>query len=452
MKKHLYAITVLACCLTAMAACDKDDFELNNLIPEEFHKIVYFQATGKQELTLYNTGEPNIFSYNVMKGGSDPTLTAEADLQILSQEEVDAQYSQLEGVDYQVLETNAYTIDRTHFDFASEERNQTFTVSIDPEAVLQNMNNKPEAIFVLPIHLTSSTDSINANRTSLFLQINEVVSPTIGFTDNNLRLQTFTAGNAGIAAFDVEFGLTVENTSWNIDCNFGVNADYVAEYNGTHGTSFQLLSGGYTFNESASLPQGTTESILSVNIDGTGLEAGDYMLPLAVQSTSVFAPSTESGVCPLGIRIMGDLLDRSKWTTEASSDAQDDEASAEYPNNGSPDAAIDGNENTFWHSRWKDPVPPLPHELIIDTHDTQVFTQFELQRRAGFDYARDGEFYVSDDKSTWTLVGNFTMEQSDSPQVFGITPTQGRYFKVKVVSSNEGKGCVCFAEVFAYGK
>ncbi len=452
MKKHIYNMVLLAGSLALLSACDKDSFELDNLIPEKFHKIVYLQTTGKQELTLYNTGQENTFSYMVLKGGSDPSLSAGADLRVLTQDEVDTQYSQLEGVDYRVLDSGSYTLDRTHFDFASGERRKEFTVSIDPEAVMRDMENAPEAIFVLPISLTSNTDSVNANRTSLSLQVEEVVSPAIGFTDNSLRLHTFGYGNASTVALDIPFHLTVENTSWDIDCTFGVETDYVKTYNETHGTSFSLLPDGYTFDQSASLPKGMTENTVSVSIDATGLEPGDHMLPLAVESTSIFGPSAETGVCPIGIRIMGQSLDRSAWTAEASSDAQEAEASAEHPENGSPQAAIDGNTETFWHSRWQDPVPPLPHELIIDTHSTQVFTQFELQRRQTFDYARDGEFYVSQDKSTWTLVGAFTMENDDSPQVFGITPTEGRYFKIKVLTSNEGKGCACFAEVYAYSK
>ena len=43
----------------------------------------------KQEMTLYDTGEDYTYTLSVIKTGSDPTLTANAQINVLSQEEVD---------------------------------------------------------------------------------------------------------------------------------------------------------------------------------------------------------------------------------------------------------------------------------------------------------------------------------------------------------------------------
>jgi hypothetical protein len=42
------------------------------------------------------------------------------------------------------------------------------------------------------------------------------------------------------------------------------------------------------------------------------------------------------------------------------------EASNETAPNGRASAAVDGNPNTFWHSRWEAPVATYPHTLTVD--------------------------------------------------------------------------------------
>ena len=43
-----------------------------------------------------------------------------------------------------------------------------------------------------------------------------------------------------------------------------------------------------------------------------------------------------------------------------------EEASGEGSNNGHAKHLIDGNVETFWHSRWQGGSDPLPYEIIID--------------------------------------------------------------------------------------
>lgn len=49
-------------------------------------------------MTLYDTGEDYTYTLSVIKTGSDPTLTANAQINVLSQEEVDQLYSNPEAV------------------------------------------------------------------------------------------------------------------------------------------------------------------------------------------------------------------------------------------------------------------------------------------------------------------------------------------------------------------
>ena len=96
MKVNYIGIACLAVLL--LTACDESKYELENLVPEEYHKVLYINKSGTQELTLYNTGELNTYAFSVYKGGSDPSLTASGEIAVHSQEEVDVLY----GTDYRI--------------------------------------------------------------------------------------------------------------------------------------------------------------------------------------------------------------------------------------------------------------------------------------------------------------------------------------------------------------
>ena len=53
MKVNYIGIACLAVLL--LTACDESKYELENLVPEEYHKVLYINKSGTQELTLYNT-------------------------------------------------------------------------------------------------------------------------------------------------------------------------------------------------------------------------------------------------------------------------------------------------------------------------------------------------------------------------------------------------------------
>ena len=97
MKVNYIGIACLAVLL--LTACDESKYELENLVPEEYHKVLYINKSGTQELTLYNTGELNTYAFSVYKGGSDPSLTASGEIAVHSQEEVDVLY----GADYRII-------------------------------------------------------------------------------------------------------------------------------------------------------------------------------------------------------------------------------------------------------------------------------------------------------------------------------------------------------------
>ena len=128
--KHSLYLPLLAG-LFIFNACEGTDFEVGSQIPEKFHKILYLDVAGKQNLTLYNTEEPNNYTLTLIKGGSEPTLTASADFIVSTQEEIDENYSTIEGINYKVVTPECYSLKPSHVDFASSDEYKKVQVLID---------------------------------------------------------------------------------------------------------------------------------------------------------------------------------------------------------------------------------------------------------------------------------------------------------------------------------
>lgn len=446
MKKTIY-LSLLAGCLISLGACEGSEYDLENQIPEKFHKILYLDISGKQEVTLYNTEEDNTYLFSVIKAGSDPTLGATANITILSQEEVDRQYSDLESVNYKVISPNAYSLDQTQLDFSAEDSYKLVNLSLKPREIMAAMESNPSAIWVLPLYISSENDSINANKNQLFLQLKEVIMPTIGFKDSYINIKAYTYGLISTISEKIPWKLDTNN-KWDIECSFVVDNEYISQYNNANGTNFQQLpESTYSFANSITLPNGTTETNLNIEVKGGQLKPGDYMLPIKINSVSRFEISSTKALYPLAIRIMGTQLDRTGWTAEANTE----ELVGEVQNNSGPvECLLDGNLQTFWHSQWQNGSHELPHEVIIDTQKEYTFTQFAMVQREGSNYVKAGEFLVSSDKEHWTTVGNFSLKQESGSQVFGIIPTKGRYVKILITESYHGNDSA-LAEVYAYG-
>ena len=438
---------MLAGCLITLGACEGSKYDLENQIPEKFHKILYLSISGKQDLTLYNTDEDNTYSFSLIKAGSDPTLSAKADITVMTQEEVDEQYSDLEGVNYQVISPSAYSLDKSQLEFSAEDSYKLVNLSLKPREVMAAIASNPNAIWVLPLYVSSENDSINATKNQLFLQLKEVITPTIGFKDSYVNVKAYTYGLVSKISEKVPFKLDTNN-KWDIECEFVVDNEYITQYNNTNGTVFQILpENSYSFASSMPLPNGTTETTLLVEVKGSQLQPGDYMLPIRIKNVSQFEISSTNAIYPMAIRIMGEQLDRTEWTAEANTE----ELVGEVQNNSGPvECLLDGNLQTFWHSQWQNGSHALPHEVIIDVQKECTFTQFALVQREGSNYVKAGNFQVSSDKAHWETVGDFSMKQESGAQVFGVTPTKGRYFKILITESYNGNNSA-LAEVYAYG-
>lgn len=440
--------TLLLTGLIVMIACDESKYDLENIVPEAYHKILYVNNSGKQEVTLYDIEDDYEYTLSIIQSGSEPDQTASANIRLLTQAEVESRYSEPEAIDYQIISEDSYSLETTQVNFSVFDRYKLVTIALKPQVIKAILENAPATTWVLPLEISSETDSVNAEKNELFLQILDVVSPTLGFTDPSLTVKQYEYGSLSTLSESIKISLDVEN-KWEIEWEIETDESYISTYNSANGTLFQAFPAGtYTLPESMSLPYGTTTTELTVTIQGAQLIPGDYMLPLRIKNISLFEIASDRALYPLAIRIMGPQLDRTGWTAEANTE----EPSGEGVGNGIPSCLLDGNLSTYWHSAWQSGNTPLPHEIIIDAKQEYTFTQLGLVQRQHDDYndTAGGDFYISSDKETWTKVGSFTMEQILDTQIFGITPTTGRYIKISITKSYRDPNC-SLAEVYAYG-
>jgi beta-galactosidase len=125
---------------------------------------------------------------------------------------------------------------------------------------------------------------------------------------------------------------------------------------------------------------------------------------------------------------------------------------SEEPGEGSDKHAIDGNPDTFWHTKYSGGEDPLPHEIDIDMGKEQQISAFVyLPRQGGNSNGRVGkyEFYVSTDGKTWTspiVSGEFDggTDRVVIPLPLLVTT---RYFRFRALSEVEGGPWAAVAEL-----
>ena len=120
------------------------------------------------------------------------------------------------------------------------------------------------------------------------------------------------------------------------------------------------------------------------------------------------------------------------------------ESDSEEPSEGPASAAIDGDPNTYWHTRYSGGEPKPPHQLVIDLGKPEQVAGFRLLPRQ--DGGVNGrikrfEIFVSVDGKTWgTAVASGQLKDTaDVSRVRLAQPVLMRYVKLVALSEqNDG--------------
>ncbi|AOZ72968.1 hypothetical protein BK816_06415 [Boudabousia tangfeifanii] len=110
--------------------------------------------------------------------------------------------------------------------------------------------------------------------------------------------------------------------------------------------------------------------------------------------------------------------------------------------------AIDGNLQTFWHSKWMAPAAQAPHWLVVDAGKTVELSAIQVTGRpiaSGGDNGRPKhvKVYLSDDNANFRMVTETILPKQVEPVLIplaeGDRTVSGRYVKFEVLS-NWGDG------------
>jgi hypothetical protein len=126
---------------------------------------------------------------------------------------------------------------------------------------------------------------------------------------------------------------------------------------------------------------------------------------------------------------------RGNWSVTFSSE----EAGGEGPVSGYAKATIDGNVNSYWHSKWSGAAAVPPHILTYDMGQALAVKGFVFtQRQSLTTNIKNVVVETSMDGSTWTAVAGspFTLSKVKAPQAKTLPAAiTCRYFRLKVASN-----------------
>ncbi|WP_195546564.1 BT_3987 domain-containing protein [Bacteroides intestinalis] len=434
MKKHKQITAALLLSVGTFFSCE--DGLKDNLTESK----VYLVSSGLQEFEIYKTGTPSTYQLAIYKSGAVET-SCTASVGLCSVEELEAYNTQYE-TEYKMMTNACYEITSSSVSFDADRKdvNRVVDIIFKPEAIEELGIGK----YVLPVKLTEASIGITNDKAMVILAPT-VIEPMVYFASSGAKL------NLGLGAADMtqnlKIGFNASNTQ-NIVCNLVVDEDYLAAYNAASPVQFELLpESAYTLPASATIVEDTKEVTAKVALAVSTLPLGNYLLPIRLSSDQ-FKIREGNDMYVVEIVITNPVLDTKKWTITANT-----EEPAEAAPNGRPEAIIDGDINSFWHSQWSGGWQDWPHIIIIDMKDRcEVLSIDYYGRQSGGDAnTKDMEFFVSDNQSDWKSIGKFEAKKTADMQEFETEEAEGRYLKVEITSSHDGSNNTSIGELIVHG-
>jgi beta-galactosidase len=188
---------------------------------------------------------------------------------------------------------------------------------------------------------------------------------------------------------------------------------------------------------------GTAEAKVEYSADGSAWQT--YGGPFEMkQAGPLWVRATADGRLPYrgGIGVTP-YTGHAKWRIVSASSFQ--------PGEGEPGNAIDGNPETFWHTRYSPDVPKHPHELVMDLGDPTPIAAVTYTDRADSQNGRVGDYelYLSDDGNTWgqpAAKGRFTGRPGNRT-IQLPAPVTARFMRFVALSEAGGADYASIAEL-----
>lgn len=183
------------------------------------------------------------------------------------------------------------------------------------------------------------------------------------------------------------------------------------------------------------IPSGkTTSDLIKVSYFSRKFDpAFDYLLPISIVGADGYKIGINKSIFLIAPKLSEIPANKTGWTVTADSEELVGEGSA----NGKAIFALDGNIDTYWHSKWQGTELSFPHWLAIDMKQDVYVTRLELATRqnAGSGFSKFN-IEASSDGNTWVSLGtDLSMDPANKAfQSFPVTPGYRRYLKITMTA------------------
>lgn len=426
----------LAAVLMVFSGCQNYD----DLIPEDFGTILSLKEVGEVPTNLYTTGEDGVVELTILKGGSDPSRSASAQIEVMSPALL-SEYAVRTGVTYDALPGDTYEIAEPGLDFPANTGYLKRQVTLRTAKIQKMIKDHPEANYALPLILTSPSDSVNIDKQILILRP-EILVPTLHYELSQKSL------NAGAGETEYEFRLKLPFVSpWDFEATVAVAEDQLPGHTTLIPTSeYSLGNGG-----KAVFKKGNT---LSEPVKVTLKEKSNILignqnaLPLMVTATTkagVKVPeqpfvlyATEYNRIPLTV----DMLS----------------TNAQEPSEGQIAGLVDNDPATYFHSAWSVAPTSDPHHVVATLKQPITRVSFKYQNRANANgKVQDIKIWVYD--TQWVELTEINEGLPTGPgSIYSSKTFEAERpftkFRIDAMRTNSGTAPTffSFAELYLYGK
>lgn len=160
----------------------------------------------------------------------------------------------------------------------------------------------------------------------------------------------------------------------------------------------------------------------------------DYLLPICISSADGYKVARNKTIFLVVNKLTEKAAVKTGWTAEASSE----ELSGEGSTNGRAAQLIDGNVNTYWHSKWQNGELPFPHTVTVDMKSSIFVTRVDLASRQNYTNGfRRFNLEGSADGNNWEMLGS-DLVMDPAIKTFQSYPVSHGYRRYLRLTMTEG--------------
>ncbi|MEG2151576.1 MAG: DUF1735 domain-containing protein, partial [Bacteroidaceae bacterium] len=346
--KRIYNIGWIVGGLMLLTGCE--DNRDNNLS----EPLIYIVQSGEINENIYDTGENHICDIAIHKSG---LIEKEVQMELMVDETLLAQYNGMHDAKAELLPADLYQLEKSELFIAASERKADFKVTFKTAEIKALGGSKK---YVLPLSLKSKGE-VQTNPDKAFVIISpSIQQASIGFGCDKVIEKIISPASSSQVNISLPIKTDFPN-KWDISFDAQIDPQILDDWNIENRKAYSLLSPEYyQLSGEQKLVVGKNTQTLEVTLDREKLPFGWYAIPVGLSNPSMFYINDEKSTCLITILNRMNKIPHNKWTVISCSTQEKPQGDA----NGTPEAMIDDNNKTQWHSAYS-PMAELPHTIVF---------------------------------------------------------------------------------------